>query len=82
MTRIPSSTWTGRPPWAGSPVAVACRALQHFLYPVFDCTDCIGMIEHGCQCDYYGAIAPGVPPEPWHTWLRNLIGRRLWSTGW
>lgn len=46
------------------------RALFRLAYPVFDCIDCIGMREHGCQCAYYDAVAPGKPPRWWHIVLR------------
>lgn len=41
-------------------------------WPLFSCQNCIGMIEYGCQCDYYGAISPGVGPTRWHRFLRRL----------
>lgn len=41
-------------------------------WPMFSCADCIGMIEYGCQCDYYEAVAPGVGPTRWHRFLRRL----------
>lgn len=42
------------------------------LYPNFDCEDCIGMIQYGCQCDYYEAFAPGSPPGFVVTQLRKI----------
>lgn len=52
------------------------RWLYDIAYPNFDCEDCIGMFEYGCQCAYYGASAPGIGPERWRRWLQNWINRR------
>ena len=47
--------------------------LRDLAFPVYDCEDCIGMIQHGCQCAYYGAPAPGVKPERWRAWLQARL---------
>lgn len=73
-----SAAWTGRGAWAGSPIDVARRAIRARLYPAFDCADCIGMREHGCECAYYGATAPGEGPSDLLLVLRE-IARRLWG---
>ncbi len=48
--------------------------IRQFLYPEFDCETCHGMSGYPCECDYHGAVAPGVGPS-------NLIRRlrRIWS---
>ncbi len=47
-----------------------------WLYPAYDCEDCVGAgREHGCWCDYHGAIAPGVNPDRWRVMLRRLMPR-------
>jgi len=33
------------------------------MSPVFECQDCIGMIQHGCYCAAMGACQPGGPCE-------------------
>ena len=48
------------------------NALYRAAWPLFACQDCIGMIEYGCQCDVYEAVAPGVGPTRWHRFLRRL----------
>lgn len=47
--------------------------LRDLAFPVYDCEDCIGMIEHGCHCAYHGAPAPGRGPERWRSWLQSLL---------
>lgn len=46
--------------------------LHRWAWPSYDCEDCIGMIHYGCQCNVYGAIAPGVGPARRHLVLRAL----------
>lgn len=46
--------------------------IRNKLYPSFDCEDCIGMKQYGCQCDYYEAIAPGVGPTKFLVFLRKI----------
>lgn len=48
------------------------NTIYHAAWPLFACENCIGMIEHGCQCDAFEAIAPGVGPTRWHRFLRRL----------
>jgi len=48
------------------------NAIYRAAWPLFACGDCIGMIEYGCQCDFYEGIAPGVGPTAWHRFLRRL----------
>jgi hypothetical protein len=57
------------------------RKLVQLAYPVFNCDDCIGMREHGCQCAAYGAVAPCTPPNRWHRTLRFLLryGCTIWE---
>ncbi len=69
------SAWTGRPFYAPTPLDMLRLAWRSFLYPSFECTNCIGMIEHGCYCDAMGASAPGVGPQLWRMILR---GEYVW----
>lgn len=48
------------------------NAIYRAAWPMFSCENCIGMIEYGCQCDAYEAVAPGVSPSRWHRFLRRL----------
>lgn len=75
MTQIvvDSETWTGRGHYWPDPITHLRWAVRRWLYPLFDCADCIGMIQHGCECAYYGAVAPGVGPERWRHLLRKLF---------
>jgi hypothetical protein len=52
----------------------ARRWLRRLAWPVYECADCIGMKEHGCQCAAYDAEAPGTPPTRWRRLLRKLVG--------
>jgi hypothetical protein len=49
------------------------KFLKQKAYPTFDCEDCIGMKDHGCQCAAYEAIAPNTPPTKFHTFLRWIL---------
>lgn len=49
------------------------RWVRELAHPPYDCEDCIGMIQHGCQCAYYGAPAPGMAPEWWRELLRKIL---------
>lgn len=82
MTRrsISSSAWTGRCTWEGSPFDGLRRKLRTWLYPSFDCDNCIGMPEHGCYCEATGAVAPGLGPEWWRATLRNRLHAFLFPT--
>lgn len=53
----------------------AHRLIYEFAWPPYACELCVGQ-DHwqGCECDYKGAIAPGIGPERHH-----LIARRLWA---
>lgn len=70
-----AGTWTGtdgRSPWD-----LLRRAVRARLWPGYDCEDCIGMREHGCQCMYYGAMQPGVGPtrvERLGRWVARAMG--------
>jgi hypothetical protein len=46
------------------------RFLRRLAYPTFECQNCIGMHEYGCQCAATGAEAPGVGPSRWRRALR------------
>lgn len=48
--------------------------IKAFLYPEFDCETCHGMSGYPCECDYHGAVAPGVGPS---RLIKAL--RRVWS---
>lgn len=48
------------------------NAIYQAAWPLFACQNCIGMIEYGCQCDVYEAIAPGVGPTKFNRFLRRL----------
>lgn len=50
--------------------------IKEFLYPEFDCENCNGMCHlYGkCECDYHGAVAPGVGPSK----LIRVL-RRVWQ---
>lgn len=72
---VDSERWTGRPFWACTPLDSLLGEIHAFLWPAFDCADCIGMIQHGCECAYLQAVAPGAGPEPWRSFLRNLFNR-------
>ncbi|MBB5986008.1 hypothetical protein [Sphingobium lignivorans] len=67
---VNSTAWTGRAPWAGSPIDVARRVVRSWLYPTFDCENCIGMPEHGCYCAATGATSPNEGPGMLRAWLR------------
>lgn len=72
---INSSSWTGRAPYAGSPIDVLRRALSARLYPSYECEQCVGQEPWlGCYCQHYGAVAPGIGPEAWRAWLRRVLG--------
>lgn len=77
MTQIVvnSEAWTGRPFWALDPLDSLLWEIHAFLWPAFDCADCIGMIQHGCYCTYQEGVAPGTGPEPWRAFLRNIFNR-------
>lgn len=53
------------------------NAIYRAAWPLFACGNCIGMIECGCQCDAYEAVAPGVGPT-----LRHRFLRRLYNYAW
>lgn len=77
---IDSSRWTGRPPYGpDGPIELLQWEIRRFLYPTFDCEDCIGMADHGCYCAAYNAVAPCSPVEPWRHALRVLFGRIGWA---
>lgn len=79
---ILSEKWTGRSRWAGSPLDVLRRSIRTFLYPGFDCEQCIGQDPwQGCYCAYYGATAPNYGPEPWRRLLRKAAERWLGIVG-
>jgi hypothetical protein len=49
--------------------------LYRLAWPPYECGDCLGLgPEHGCNCAWYGAEAPGVPCSEW-----RVHARRLWS---
>jgi hypothetical protein len=52
------------------------KRLIEIAWPQYDCEDCIGMKDYGCQCSVYGAVAPGIGPEPWRKGLRRIL---LWA---
>jgi hypothetical protein len=57
--------------------------LLSIAWPTYDCEDCIGMVEHGCQCAVYDAIKPGGPgPEPWRMALRKALTAIGWGWAW
>lgn len=70
-----AGNWTGtdgRSPWD-----LLRRAVRERLWPGYDCEDCIGMREHGCQCMYYEAMGPGVGPtrlESLGRWVARAVG--------
>ncbi|WP_292229375.1 hypothetical protein [Brevundimonas sp.] len=70
---VNSESWTGRSFYAETPIEWLKGEIHAALWPSFDCVDCIGMIQHGCQCGYYGAVAAGVGPEPWRVFLRRVF---------
>jgi hypothetical protein len=75
---IPASQWTGRGPWAGSPMDVLRRHVRKALYPSYACEQCVGQEEwQGCYCAYYGAPAPNCGPSRLRHWLRTLADRYL-----
>lgn len=80
MTRIVvnPSGWTGRSFYAETPAEWLKGEIHALLWPGFNCDNCIGMIEHGCECAYYGASAPGAPPEPWRVLARKVFERVCW----
>lgn len=49
--------------------------IKRWLYPTFECEVCHGIIEysHKCQCIYWGAVAPGIGPNKFITFLRKWI---------
>ena len=50
------------------------RRIYNHAYPTYECENCIGMGEYGCQCAYYLAYAPGSGNIPAHVKaLRRLI---------
>lgn len=70
-----SQAWTGRPYYAGSPLDLLLWRVQAFLYPTFDCNQCVGQEPHqGCYCAHYDAVAPCSAPEPW-----RVLGRKLFQ---
>lgn len=50
------------------------QRIRDYLYPTFDCQTCHGLPCSACECDYHGAVAPGVGPS---NALRRL--RYLWN---
>jgi hypothetical protein len=51
------------------------RLIYDLAWPSYACELCVGQEEwRGCQCEYYGAIAPYTPPRPIHT-----LARQVWS---
>lgn len=43
--------------------------------PIYECENCIGMIEYGCYCQAMGAVAPGGPcAEPIPQPTGSLVG--------
>lgn len=51
------------------------RLIYRAAWPPYDCCQCIGQDWwQGCECDWRGAIAPGVGPE-----RRHLLLRKLWA---
>lgn len=49
------------------------QLMFRLAWPVYDCEDCIGMREHGCQCAYYDCEAPCCPPAWWRRLLRKAL---------
>lgn len=80
MTRIVvhPERWTGRGFYWPTPAGRLRWWLRGLLWPGYECANCIGMIEHGCECWYYGAIAPGAPPERWRVWARKVFEGVRW----
>lgn len=54
--------------WAGP-------RLYDYAWPCFDCADCIGMRQYGCECSYLNAVAPGVGPNRRQRFARWLFLR-------
>ena len=51
------------------------RLIFDFAWPRYECCQCVGQdYWQGCECDYRGAIAPGVEPE-----RRHVVARKIWS---
>lgn len=74
MKSIDSQAWTGRGHYWPTPAGYVWRWISRILYPSYACQYCVGQEHwHGCYCGYYGAVAPGVGPEPWRVFLRQLL---------
>lgn len=56
--------------------------LRKLAWPVYDCADCIGMREHGCQCSYYDCVEPCALAHEGHEWLRWLHGFLFPTSSW
>lgn len=74
MDMIESRSWTGRSSYAGTPLDLLKWRIRSFLYPSFECEQCVGQ-DHGCYCAYYEAVAPNCGPEKWRVVLRDLAYR-------
>lgn len=72
---IDSKAWTGRGHHWPDPITALTWWIYSLLWPSFDCADCVGMIQHGCECAYKEAVAPGCGPEPWRVCLRGVFNR-------
>lgn len=79
---IASETWTGRPPYAGTPIELLRWKVGSWLYPGFKCELCVGQEEsQGCYCAYYRAVAPNFGPERWRVFARAVAERLLGVRG-
>lgn len=76
--RYDPAKWTGRATWAGTPADMLKRQVRVWLYPYYDCQQCVGQEEwQGCYCAYYEAVAPNTGPEKWRIVLRKIAQRWL-----
>lgn len=70
---VDSAAWTGRGHYWPDPMERLLGAIHAALWPGFACADCIGMIQHGCECAYHEAVAPGTPPGPVRRFCRRVF---------
>lgn len=74
--KVASTEWTGRAPYAGTPIDVLERFTRNLLWPSYPCTLCVGQEDWlGCYCAYHGAPAPGSGPSNLRVRLRELHER-------
>ena len=83
--RVDSTSWTGRPSWAGSPWQQFLWAWRRLCWPSYECQLCVGQDWwQGCYCAYHECAGPCAEPPRWMRlgrWLYAQAVERLDLSG-